>query len=183
MATLKAPETTGGGYGPRITELAPKGTFLATIVDIVDTFGVERRKFEDPTVMEKVDLTIFVFGFKGKDGKHYLVKTRDMKISGHEKSSLYKFLQSLTGEAPKYGWDYCELIGTGAQVTVTHAESQRTAGKFYATLGSVSPVMEEMKDKVQPLKAFKHLLDPDAANTPAPASVAADDEDGSDEPF
>jgi hypothetical protein len=40
-----------------------------------------------------------------------------------------------------------------------------------------------MKDKVQPLKAFKHLLDPDAANTPAPASVAADDEDGSDEPF
>jgi hypothetical protein len=67
MATLTAPETSGG-FGPRISELAPKGTYLATIVDILDRFGVERPKYEDPTVMEKLDLTLFVFGFKGKDG-------------------------------------------------------------------------------------------------------------------
>jgi hypothetical protein len=180
MATLKAPESTGG-YGPQIKDLAPKGTFLATIVDIVDRFGVERPKFEDPSVTEKVDLTIFVLGFKGKDGKFYLVKTRDMKISGHEKSKLYDFLKSLTGEPPKYGWDYCELIGTGAQITVSHQESKRTPGKMYATLGSIAPVMEELKGKVHPLSAFAALLDPDKG-VPAGA-VASDDEDGSDEPF
>jgi len=158
MALLKEPENTGGGFGPRITELAPKGTYLATIVDIIDTFGVVRPKYEDPSVNETVDLTVFVFGFRGKDGKFYLVKTRDMRISGNEKSKLYGFLQSLTGEPPKYGWDYCELKGQGAQITVTHMESKRTAGKFYATLGAVAPVMEEVKDKVLPVSAFAGLL-------------------------
>ena len=187
MAQLKAPETTGGGFGPRITELAPKGTYLATIVDIVDTFGVERPKYEDPTVIEKVDITVFVFGFKGKDGKHYLVKTRDMKISGHEKSTLYKFLQSLTGEPPKYGWDYCKLIGSGAQITVTHQESKRTAGKFYATIGALSPVMEEMQGKNPKLEAFAHILDPDKASPVAAPKTASpdleEDEEDMAEPF
>lgn len=183
MATLTAP-TGGAGYGPRITELAPKGTYLATIVDISDRFGVERPKFEDPTQTEKVDLTIFTFGFKAKDGKLYLVKTRDMKISGNEKSTLYAFLMNLTGEPPRYGWDYCELIGSGAQITVAHRESKRTPGKVYATLGSVAPVMEEVKAKVLPVDAFAGLLEGNApaASPGKPAAAPADDEDG-DMPF
>jgi len=181
MATLKAPENTGGGFGPRITKLAPKGTYLSTIVDIIDTFGVVRPKYEDPTVNETVDLTVFVFGFKGKDGKLYLVKTREMRISGNEKSKLYGFLQSLTGEPPKYGWDYCELKGQGAQITVTHMESKRTPGKFYATLGAVAPVMEEVKDKVMPASAFASVLAGSSSEAPAAPSVT-EDEDG-DGPF
>ena len=46
------------GEGP----LAAKGTFKAKIIDIRDEFVVERRKFEDPSQMEKVDLTAFLFG-------------------------------------------------------------------------------------------------------------------------
>jgi hypothetical protein len=52
---------------------------------------------------------------------------------------------------------------------------------MYATLGSIAPVMEELKGKVHPLSAFAALLDPDKG-VPAGA-VASDDEDGSDEPF
>ena len=46
------------------SNLPPKGTYAATIIDIVDKFGVERRKFEKPDEMEKVDLTAFLFGFR-----------------------------------------------------------------------------------------------------------------------
>lgn len=184
MAVLTKPESTGGGYGPRISELAPKGTYLATIVDIVDTFGVVRPTYEDPTVNETVDLTIFVFGFKGKDGKLYLAKSRDMKISGNEKSNLYKFLTSLTGDAPKMGEDYCQLKGQGAQVTITHQESKR--GTIYATLGAVAPVMEEVKDKVIPAGQFAKLLSGDSSPTPSGKSkpmVDDDDEEEGTRPF
>jgi hypothetical protein len=183
MAVLKEPTGGANQFGPSIKTLAPKGTYLATVVDIVDRFGVDRPKFEDPAVIEKVDLTIFVFGFKGKDGNLYLCKSGDMRISGNEKSKLYSFLQSMTGEPPKYGWDYCELLGQGAQITLTHKESKRTPGKFYAVIGSLAPVMEEVKDKVLPQSAFAALLDPDGAPVqPATATTTEEDEDG-DVPF
>lgn len=188
MAVLQAPKSTAG-IGPRITELAPKGTYLATIVDIVDKFGVERPKYENPAEIEKVDITTFVFGFKAKDGRLYLVKTGDspltaMRISNGEKAKLRGFLTQLTGEAPKDGWDYCELKGSGAQITVGHKESKKT-GNPYAVISSVAPVMEEVKDKVLPVSAFSALLEGEAAapaRATTPVASVDEDEDG-DAPF
>ena len=187
MAVLQAPKSTGG-IGPRITELAPKGTYLATILDIVDKFGVERPKYDNPTEIEKLDITTFVFGFKAKDGKQYLVKTGDspitaMRISNGEKAKLRGFLTQLTGETPKDGWDYCELKGSGAQITVAHKESKKT-GNPYAVVASVAPVMEEVKDKVLPVSAFSALLEGSEEAAPAKAAPVAveEDEDG-DAPF
>lgn len=188
MAVLQAPKSTAG-IGPRITELAPKGTYLATIVDIVDKFGVERPKYENPAEIEKVDITTFVFGFKAKDGKLYLVKTGDspltaMRISNGEKAKLRGFLTQLTGEVPKDGWDYCELKGSGAQITVGHKESKKT-GNPYAVISSVAPVMEEVKDKVLPVSAFSALLEGEAAapaRATTPVAAVEEDEDG-DAPF
>lgn len=187
MAVLQAPKSTAG-IGPRITELAPKGTYLATILDIVDKFGVERPKYDNPTEIEKLDITTFVFGFKAKDGKQYLVKTGDspitaMRISNGEKAKLRGFLTQLTGETPKDGWDYCELKGSGAQITVAHKESKKT-GNPYAVVASVAPVMEEVKDKVLPVSAFSALLEGSEEAAPAKAAPVAveEDEDG-DAPF
>jgi hypothetical protein len=182
MAILKQPES-GAGYGPQIKEVAPKGVYLATVVDVIDRFNVERPKFENPSEKEIVDLTVFVFGFKGKDGKLYLVKSGDMKISGNSKSKLYEFLTNLTGEPPVYGVDYCNHIGDGAQITVTHKESKRNPGKFYALLSSVAPVMDEVKDKVLPVGAFTALLGGGDSLPPAkPAAATSVDDDESD-PF
>ena len=188
MAVLQAPKSTAG-IGPRITELAPKGTYLATILDIVDKFGVERPKYDNPAEIEKVDITTFVFGFKAKDGKLYLVKTGDspitaMRISNSEKAKLRAFLTQLTGEVPKDGWDYCELKGSGAQITVGHKESKKT-GNPYAVVASVAPVMEEVKDKVLPVSAFSALLEGEAAapaRATTPVAAVEEDEDG-DAPF
>lgn len=167
-------------FGPKITDLAPKGVFVATIVDIIDSFDVVRPTYEDPTVTEKINLTTFVFGYKAKDGKLYLVTTGNspmtaMKISGNDKSKLYKTLTQIVGEPPKMGWDYAELKGAGAQITVSHKESKRTAGKYYAVISSFAPLMDDVKDRVLPLPTFASLL-----NGTAPA--VADEEDGND-PF
>lgn len=189
MAILTAPAGAAGNtFGPRITEMAPKGTYLATIVDIVDSFDVVRPKFEDPTVTEKVNLTTFVFGIKGKDGKLYLVTTGNspmtaMKISGNEKAKLYGFLTQLTGEPPKMGWDYATLKGSPAQITVTHKESKRTAGRMYAVISAVAPAMDEAKPNAIPAAAFEPLMSDKEAPKATVTNLAQADDEDSDMPF
>lgn len=189
MAILQAPEGSAGNtFGPRITELAPKGTYLATIVDIIDSFDVVRPTFEDSTVTEKVNLTTFVFGFKGKDGKLYLITSGNspisaMRISGNEKAKLYKFLTSLTGEPPKMGWDYAELKGTPAQITVTHKESKRTPGRMYAVISAVAPAMDEAKPNAIPAAAFEPLMSDKEAPKATVTNLAQADDEDSDMPF
>ena len=81
--------------------------------------------------------------------------------------------------------DYCELKGSGAQITVAHKESKKT-GNPYAVVASVAPVMEEVKDKVLPVSAFSALLEGGEAAAPAkattPVAAVEEDEDG-DAPF
>ena len=139
MATLTA-STGGGGRCLFATQpstgLAPAGTFKAKIIDIVDKFKVERRKFESEE-MEIVDLTQFRFGYRDADGKPWTIDSKQMKISGNEKSSLYGLLKSILGKAPKMGWDYCELKGTDVFITVEHAEGKSMT---YANIVTVSPI-------------------------------------------
>ena len=49
-------------------DLAPAGTWVATIIDIKDQFGVVRPTFDNPQVTEVVDLTTFLFGFRDQAG-------------------------------------------------------------------------------------------------------------------
>ena len=139
MAILAAPKTqqvfdTG-------TETPPKGTFLAKCIDCRDLFGVERKKFQSED-MEKVDLTAFLFGFRDKAGKQFKIASRQFRISGNEKSSLFAFLKSWLGQPPKMGWDYMEMKGQMALITIDHTPSKRTPGLIYADIVSISPVPE-----------------------------------------
>jgi hypothetical protein len=157
MAVLTEPKATGG-FGPRIKEMAPKGTHLATLVDVQDYFNVVRPTFENPSINETVDLTVAIFGFMSKEGSPYLVKSPDMRISGNPKSKLYGFIQQMTGEPPAYGKDTKDLIGLGVQLTVAHRESKRNPGKMYAYISAVSPLMDDLKPKVLPPSTFESLL-------------------------
>ena len=122
-------------------ELAPKGTFIATCLEIKDQFGVERRKYQSDE-MEKVDLTGFLFGFRDKAGKAFKVASRSFRISGNEKSSLFAFLKAWLGEPPRMGWDYMEMKGAKALITVEHVPSTRNPGQIFAGIASISPVPE-----------------------------------------
>lgn len=76
MAVLQQPKSSSSLF-ELPDELPPRGTFVATCIDIRDVFGVERQKFQSQE-MEKVDVTAFLFGFRTRDGKPFKVATRAM---------------------------------------------------------------------------------------------------------
>ena len=161
MAQLNQPQTAGFD----IDALAPAGTYIATCLEVQDQFGVERPKFENPQEKDILDCTRFLFGFKGQDGRPYKVQSFEFRISGSPKSNLFKFLTSWLGSPPKYGWDYCELQGQGAMITVAHKQS-RDGSKTYANLVGISPVIDQLKAQVLPLEAFAQA--PAHPQPPAP---------------
>lgn len=175
MAVITQPESNGFA----IEALAPAGTFIATCLDVQDQFGVERPKFENPQEKETLDVTRFLFGFRGQDGKFHKVQSFEFRISGSPKSNLFKFLTSWLGHPPKYGWDYCELKGQGAMITVAHKQS-RDGSKTYANLVGIAPVIDQLKEQVLPLSAFQQSAAPEQPAAPqTPVQPAAQPAAGS----
>ena len=162
MAKLNQPESAGFEIG----DLAPAGTYIATCLEVQDQFGVERPKFENPNEKETLDVTRFLFGFRGQDGRSYRVQSFEFRISGSPKSNLFKFLTSWLGNPPKYGWDYCELKARGAMITVAHKQS-RDGTKSYANIVGISPVIDQLKAQVLPLEAFAQAPAPSQPQAPA----------------
>ena len=151
--------------------LAPAGTFIATVLDIKDELGVKRPKFQS-TEIETVDLTCFLFSYRDAQGVPHKVASRQMKISGNEKSALFGFLKSMLGKAPTYGWDFCSLRGHKCLLTVEHVHKSDGSGVF-AGIASISPLPAAMTAAavaVQPAPVAQPVLQPPVA--PQPAAVA-----------
>jgi hypothetical protein len=143
MAILQQPVVGGNVFAEQIgDDLAPAGTFVATVIDIVDEFGVQRTKFQS-TEIETVDLTTFLFGFRDAQGFEHRVSSRRMKISGNEKATLFGFLKSLLGRAPQFGWDYMAVKGQQCLLTVEHIQRRDGTGVF-AGIAALSPVPQSM---------------------------------------
>jgi hypothetical protein len=117
---------------------APPGNYAAIVYQVIDEFGVEQRKFQSEET-ELVDQARFVFAARTQDGRTVYAASRPMRISGHPKSLLYKFLTQLMGRTPSYGWDYAELQGTGCVIAVEHKPS-RNGSRSYVTVTSVGPL-------------------------------------------
>jgi hypothetical protein len=143
MAVLQQPVNNSNPFADLIgDDLAPAGTFVATILDVKDEFGIQRQKYQS-TELETVDLTTFLFGFRDAQGAAHRVSSRRMRISGNEKSNLFGFLKSMLGHAPKYGWDYCSLKGQQCLLTVEHVQRRDGSGVF-AGIATLSPVPQGM---------------------------------------
>lgn len=183
MAVLQ--ETSSKSNNPFLDQVkddvAPAGTWVSTIIDIKDQFGVVRPTFDNPQVTEVVDLTTFLFGFRDQAGQPHRIASKTMKISGNEKSNLFGFLKSALGSAPKYGWDYCELKGKKCLITVAHEQKRNGQGVF-PTIAALCPVPAGMAGSTgSPQAAGVPAAVPQAAPVapaPAPAPVPApvDDE-------
>jgi hypothetical protein len=169
MAILSMKQESSNGFN--IDELAPAGDYVATCIDIADEFSVTRNKFQS-TETEEIDVTRFLFGLRGQDGKLYKVQTFEMKISGSPKATLYKFLSAWLGRPPEYGWDYCSLKGVGAVISVEHVVSQ--LGTTYPKITRISPVKTSLADysaQVVPADQFGVYVAP-APVAPAPVASA-----------
>jgi hypothetical protein len=185
MAILQQPTNTKNPFADQIgDQLTPAGTHTATLIDIKDEFGVKRLKYQS-TETETVDLTCFLFGFRDLHHQPHFVASRQMKISGNEKSALYTFLKSMLGRAPAYGWDYCALKGHKCLLTVEHVQKRDGSG-VYAAISSLSPLPQSMAQGEAPTVPTPPqaqgapqatVTPPPAQPMPAPVPTAAPAED------
>lgn len=152
MALLTAQTSSDGprtGW-PLGDTLVPAGQHVAICLDVKDSLDIERPTFDDPSITETVDLTRFLFGLP--DGS--MIQTGEMKISGHEKSNLVKFLTGWLGKPPQMDgtWDYCEMKGQGAMINVQHRVSRK--GRTYADIQGIAGVMEQLAAQIPNVSQF-----------------------------
>ena len=140
------------------------GQYLAICLDVKDSFGIQRPKYEDPSQIETLDVCRFLFGTQ--DGQ--MVQTGEMKISAHEKSKLTGVLTSWLGSAPGAGFDTESLRGKGAMINIVEKTSLK--GRTYADITSVTPVMAGMEAQVPQASNFT-IPGGSPAPAPAPAVV------------
>lgn len=170
MAILQQPTGHSNPFSQQLGDaLAPAGTYVATVLAIKDEFGVKRQRFQS-TEVETVDLTCFLFGYRDAQGVPHKVASRQMKISGNEKSALFGFLKGMLGKAPAYGWDYCTLKGQQCLLTVEHVQKRDGQGVF-AGIAALSPLPAGMTIPAQPVAAPVQPRFPAPATFP-PAPVA-----------
>ena len=165
MAILTQSLSTGDGP---ITgwplEPARPGQYLAVCLDVKDSFGITRPKYDNPGELETLDVCRFLFGTQ--DGQ--LVQTGEMKISAHEKSKLTGVLTSWLGSAPGAGFDTETLRGKGCMINIIQKTSQK--GTVYSDITSITPVMQGMEAQVPQPSQFNI---PGGSPAPAPAPAPA----------
>ncbi len=127
---------------------APAGQHVAVCLAVKDSLGIQRPSYEDPAIIETLDVTRFLFGLA--DGS--LIQTSEMKISGHEKSKLVGTLTSWLGVPPAIGFDTESLVGQGVTLNVVAKVSKK--GTNYSDVTSVSPVMPQLANQVPPVSNF-----------------------------
>jgi len=161
-------QQSSNGEGP-ITgwslETCRPGQYLAICLDVKDSFGIQRPKYEDPSQIETLDVCRFIFGTQ--DGQ--MVQTGEMKISAHEKSKLTGVLTSWLGSAPGAGFDTESLRGKGAMINIVEKTSQK--GRTYSDITSITPVMAGMEAQVPQASNFTIPGGSPAPVQPAPAVV------------
>ena len=124
------------------------GQYLAICLDVKDSFGIQRPKYDDPSQIETLDVCRFIFGTQ--DGQ--MVQTGEMRISTSEKSKLTGVLTSWLGSAPGAGFDTETLRGKGAMINIVQKTSQK--GRIYADITSITPVMAGMEAQVPQASNF-----------------------------
>jgi len=139
------------------------GQYLAICLDVKDSFGIQRPKYEDPSQIETLDVCRFLFGTQ--DGQ--MVQTGEMKISAHEKSKLTGVLTSWLGSAPGAGFDTESLRGKGAMINIVEKTSMK--GRTYSDITSITPVMAGMEAQVPQASNFTIPGGSPAPVQPAPA--------------
>lgn len=151
MAILTQSLSEGDGpiTGWPIEAPAPAGNHMGVCLRVKDSFGIQRPKYEDSSVIETLDVTRFLFGLA--DGS--MIQTSEMKISAHEKSKLMGYIGSWLGITNGVGFDTKSVTGKGAMINVVHKQS-KTSGRTYADITSISPIPQGMEGQIPDRSRF-----------------------------
>jgi len=162
MAILQQSSNGDGPITGWPLELCRPGQYLAVCLDVKDSFGIQRPKYEDPNQIETVDVCRFLFGTQ--DGQ--MIQTGEIKISSHEKSKLSGVLTSWTGSPKGVGFDTESLKGKGAMINIVEKISKK--GRTYMDITSITPVIAGMEAQVPQPSQFNI---PGGASAPAPQTT------------
>ena len=162
MAILQQSSNGNGPISGWPIEPINAGQYLAVCLDVKDSFGIQRPSYEDPSIIETLDVCRFLFGTQ--DGQ--MVQTGEMKISAHEKSKLVGVLTSWLGSNPGAGFDTESLRGKGCMINIIQKTSQK--GTVYSDITSITPVMSGMEAQVPQASQFTI---PGGASAPAPQAT------------
>ena len=143
---------------------APVGVYPAILADMKHTQGAKKPSFDDPTVIEEKDVSVFLYAFE-HEGRIHFAQTWDMTQSTSERSKLVKLLKSMKGEEPKFenDYDYSSEIGLKVQITVGSKTSKK--GSRYTTVESATPLLSELHDRCPKIE---DLEIPGGRQTPIP---------------
>lgn len=149
MAVLTASTSNGGFYDLAGDPTPTPGQYVVVCIDAKDKFGVERKKYQSEET-ELADLTQFLFGGRMGDNTPFRFASRQMRISGNEKSALVAFLSSWLGQKPAMGWDYAlkaeqgGMVGRKAIVSLG-LEPSRDGSRQYLNILSISACPADLK--------------------------------------
>ena len=110
---------------------------VADMGDVVDDFPGKPA-----SVVHKVR---FFFELEAKldDGRPFMLSTKDITLSTHEKGNLFKLLKGWMGKdrpANLVGFPLRSLVGRAATITVEHVAA-KSDGHVYAVIAAVGPMM------------------------------------------
>jgi len=159
MAILQQSSNGNGPISGWPIEPINAGQYLAVCLDVKDSLGIQRPSYDDPSIIETLDVCRFLFGTQ--DGQ--MVQTGEMKISAHEKSKLVGVLTSWLGSNPGAGFDTESLRGKGCMINIIQKTSQK--GTVYSDITSITPVMAGIEAQVPQAASFTI---PGGASAPAP---------------
>jgi hypothetical protein len=137
-----------GTYAARCYSMVHIGTVTENVMGTDKQMNKVRISWEIPTELKE---------FKQGEGEKPYVVSKEFTLSLHEKATLRKFLESWRGknftdeEAKKF--DITKLLGIACMISVTHKTNQ--AGKTYAEITSVSPVMKGFEVPAQINKSME----------------------------
>ena len=167
---IKVPSKSEGGE----FELAPDGTHLAVLVDVIDLGDVVTQVYGKPGVTETQHQVRLAFQIAENmtSGKPFLVSTFGMRVSLHDKAKLRKVLETLNGKPFEVGTeiDPESFIGSNCLLEVIH--KRNAAGdKTYANIANVARAMKgvppisprdyvRVKDRPETAKPNDDIADP-----------------------
>lgn len=126
----------------------PEGQFRAVLADVID-LGWKDQTFEGKsTGMFPFIKFVWLVDELNEDGKPFMVRDRDLKLSDHAKSNLYKRMAAWLGAKATEkmfddGDDIDTLIGRNAFISVVHNEG--TNGGTFANISTIMPLPRGME--------------------------------------
>lgn len=128
-----------------LTDDLPPGEYDGLCVDITEQHGVDRKKF-GTELMEKADVVYLTFEVMGRSGFPRQIRTREFRLSFHEKSSLSQFITEWAGQVCDVSSELEMSLRCHARLTLDVVTGVKDPSKKYVQIVKIAPAVDAGQD-------------------------------------